>query len=307
MEFNRPTTTAQLHEALGMLLDREGGSTGDLREQVRTLIDYTRRRGLSLDHCMVAREGNKLLTSCLFVDAPGRMSSVFIPSQVKFLKPTDHLVRLLGHATPMAGDRGVRIVQGLVSPQATLERSVLEQAGYSFLAELIYLESDLAKPILTDKHPPALEWETYEPARHEYFGHVLQGTYAESLDCAKLTGVRSVEEILDSHRATGEFDPSHWRIGTLAGEAAGILLLAYIPERTAFEVVYMGVLPAFRGRGVGVGLLTRAVELTREHGVMTLTLTVDAINAPARKLYAAFGFRETARREVWIQVAQDVH
>ena len=301
MEFSRPTTTAQLHEALGMLLEREGVSPADLRDHVRTLITYTHRRGLSLDHCMVAREGSKLLTSCLFVDAPGRMSSVFIPSQPKFLQPAENLVQLLRHATPMARDRGVRIVQGLVAPQAGLERSALEQSGYGFLAELIYMESDLAKPILTDKHPPALEWETYEPARHERFGQVLQGTYAESLDCAKLTGVRPIEEILESHRATGEFDPTHWRIGTLAGEAAGILLLAYIAERASFEVVYMGVLPTFRGRGIGVGLLTRAVELTREHGVMTLTLTVDAVNAPARKLYSAFGFRETSRREVWTQ------
>ena len=301
MEFDRPTTTAQLHQALAMLMEREGLSDNDLREHVRTLIAYTKRRGLSLENCMVDRDGGRLLTSCLFIDAPGRMSSVFIPSQAEFLKPTDHLVELLRHATPMAHDRGVRIVQGLVAPGATLERSAFEQSGYTLLAELIYLESDLSKPVLTDKHPPALEWATYEPAEHERFGRVLQGTYVNSLDCAKLTGVRPIAEILDSHRAAGEFDPSHWRIGRLNGEDAGILLLAYLAERSSFEVVYMGVLPVFRGRGVGIGLLTRAVELTREHGIMTLTLTVDAINEPARRLYDAFGFRETTRREVWIQ------
>lgn len=283
-----------------MLLERDGLSPADLRDQVRTLITYTHRRGLSLDQCMIARGGGKLLTSCLFIDAPGRMSTVFIPSQARFLTPA--AAELLGQTTPMARDRGVRVVQGLVGPHATREREVFKQAGYTFLAELMYLESDLTRPVLTDKHPPALEWEIYDPGKRGQFGQVLQGTYQESLDCAKLTGVRPIEDILDSHQAAGEFDPSHWRIGMLDGKPAGVLLLAYIAERGSFEVVYMGVLPGYRGRGVGVGLLTRAVELAREHGVMTLTLSVDAINVPARRLYAGFGFQERSCREVWIRV-----
>ncbi|HOW72390.1 MAG TPA: GNAT family N-acetyltransferase [Phycisphaerae bacterium] len=302
MEISRPTTTAELHEALGMLLEREGLSAGDVRDHIQTLIRYTRRRGLSLNQCMIAREGGRLLTSCLFIDAPGRMSTVFIPNRARFLKPPETVTQLLRQTTPMARDRGVRVVQGLVAPAAAMERSIFEQAGYTFLAELIYLESDLAKPVLTDKHPPILEWETYEPGKRQRFGQILQGTYVESRDCAKLTGVRPIDEILDSHLAAGEFDPDHWRIGVLDGEPAGILLLAYLAERATFEVVYMGVLPACRSRGVGTGLLTKAVELGRERGVMTLTLTVDAVNAPARKLYTAFGFRETSRREVWIQI-----
>lgn len=50
--------------------------------------------------------------------------------------------------------------------------------------------------------------------------------------------------------------------------------------------------PAFRGRGIGRGLIAAAAQQARSEGARKLTLRVLGHNAPARALYAACGFVE---------------
>jgi ribosomal protein S18 acetylase RimI-like enzyme len=66
------------------------------------------------------------------------------------------------------------------------------------------------------------------------------------------------------------------------------------------EVVYLGVAPEWRRRGVGKLLLRRALEQCRLVGTGQLTAVVDCRNDPARQLYAGFGFKPTAAREAYI-------
>jgi ribosomal protein S18 acetylase RimI-like enzyme len=51
---------------------------------------------------------------------------------------------------------------------------------------------------------------------------------------------------------------------------------------------------------VGDRLLAEAVACCRRRGCPLLTLAVDSSNAPARRLYARWGFVETERRLAWI-------
>jgi GNAT superfamily N-acetyltransferase len=53
----------------------------------------------------------------------------------------------------------------------------------------------------------------------------------------------------------------------------------------------IGVVAAARGRGVGGALLAALLELAREQGHRTLSLSVDREN-PARRLYERVGFRD---------------
>lgn len=54
----------------------------------------------------------------------------------------------------------------------------------------------------------------------------------------------------------------------------------------------LAVLPAARGRGIGRALLAAAEAHARATGCCKLTLEVQEDNAPARALYARFGFRD---------------
>ncbi|MDQ2639099.1 MAG: GNAT family N-acetyltransferase [Pseudomonadota bacterium] len=54
----------------------------------------------------------------------------------------------------------------------------------------------------------------------------------------------------------------------------------------------LAVLPAARGRGIGRALLAAAEAHARATGCCKLTLEVQEDNAPARGLYARYGFRD---------------
>lgn len=298
----RPVQQSELRAALGALLYRPGTRSEDLQRQIDTLLRYAAKQHLSLEHCLVAETGGRIETACLCMDGPGRTSSVFVPNHLPTPARSDCLVAMLSEAVAAAQARRIRLMQGLVAPDAAGESELFARAGFQRLTELLYLERDATAPLPYKLPGMAVGWEEYHAGAHEEFARVVEGTYLGSLDCAGLTGIRHIEDTLASHRAAGEFNPRFWLLARARGTPVGVLLSARIPERGAMEVVYMGLLPEARGRGFGATLLRRAVEVARMQGAGLVTLTVDVENAPARKLYAAFDFQEWSRREVWIKV-----
>ena len=63
--------------------------------------------------------------------------------------------------------------------------------------------------------------------------------------------------------------------------------------------MYLGVVPAARGKGIGRTLLGRAICDTAAMGLARVGLAVDVANAPAVRLYESEGFREVRRRAAW--------
>jgi ribosomal protein S18 acetylase RimI-like enzyme len=105
--------------------------------------------------------------------------------------------------------------------------------------------------------------------------------------------------VLASHRATGDYLPEHWYVARVDGSDAGVLILAGSPTRSAIEIVYMGVAPSHRGRGLALAMLHRALSISRTKRAESLILAVDASNMPAARVYEKFGFQRVAAREAW--------
>jgi ribosomal protein S18 acetylase RimI-like enzyme len=88
----------------------------------------------------------------------------------------------------------------------------------------------------------------------------------------------------------GEFTLGAWDGTQLVG-AIGCERDARIKVRHIGHIVGMMVRDAWRGRGVGRGLLAECLALARRaEGLELLTLTVTAGNLPAVGLYERFGF-----------------
>ena len=119
----------------------------------------------------------------------------------------------------------------------------------------------------------------------------------------ELEGVRSLDDVIAGHRAAGRFEPSRWLVGRLPGEpeAAAVVLLSEIPDRDAWEVAYLGLTPAARGRGLGRYALEHARRMAAPHA-HRLELAVDRRNAPAVRLYRTSGFRLFDRRSVHLAI-----
>lgn len=304
MHVIRPAEKGELRSAIGVLLSRPETSRDELDCQIDTLLRYAAKQRLSLEQCLVAFESGRIVAACLSVDAPGRTSSVFIPNYAPTPALAGLVVELLKETVIRAQARRIRLLQGLVAPEAVGERDLFDRAGFRRLTQLIYMEREATALLPRGLPWTPLAWEEFNAGIHREFARVVEGTYEGSMDCPGLSGVRDIEDTLASHRAAGEFDPRHWLLARENGVPVGVLLMARIAERGSLEVVYMGLLPEARGRGLGVTLLRRAIETARAAGVGAVTLTVDVENAPARTLYAGFEFREWSRREVWMKILE---
>ena len=108
---------------------------------------------------------------------------------------------------------------------------------------------------------------------------------------------------MESHRATGRFDAARWQLGYIPGkpQAASVLLMAEVPGRDIWEVVYLGLTPEARGHGLGRAVLQHALALARTH-VPRLELAVDCRNTPATRLYRSTGFIARDRRAVHLAI-----
>ncbi|QEH39020.1 Mycothiol acetyltransferase [Aquisphaera giovannonii] len=233
----------------------------------------------------------------------GRAAAVWAPEVLPSLRRTATAAALVRTALADLRRRGFRVIQAVLDESAQGRGAGdLIRGGMPRVTELVYLERDTRIP-LADPPPPRLAWRSFDPEQPDTFCRLLQATYIASLDMPELDGIRSLQEVIEGHRATGRFVPSRWRIGQVEGEpeAAALLLLADIPDREVWEVVYLGLTPPARGRGLGRAAIAQALELAAPHAPR-LELAVDLRNTPATRLYASTGFVPFDRRSVHLVV-----
>lgn len=126
----------------------------------------------------------------------------------------------------------------------------------------------------------------YNTLAPHVFLDLLMACHDESLDGPELNGLRTPDEVFEGYMEVAP-DPGQWWFAEQDGQPAGVLLLH------GSEVVFLGVHPHFRRRGIGRQLLQFALQ-TSAH----LQLIVDDRNTPALELYQSLGFVETAQQEV---------
>ena len=71
------------------------------------------------------------------------------------------------------------------------------------------------------------------------------------------------------------------------------------------EISNVGVLPSYRGQGIGKALLAMALHVGGEAGADEFTLEVRAGNKPAIRLYERFGFRQEGIRKGFYEAPRE--
>ena len=243
-------------------------------------------------------------------------------------------IALVNHACEQVGAPGA---DG--HPRAVLAQALLEQretdaieallgAGFGRLGDLAYLRRPLAKagPGRALEQAGNPEWpagirvrsvaqllnEGHSQSRIDaWIVNALERSYVDTQDCPELCGMRGMDDVLDSHRSVGIFDPSLWWIALDESDVArACLLLSVCPEQDSVELVYLGLAPEVRGVGLGSMLLRFGLRrlydgpLARDPtpgrprvgGGGGVTCAVDTRNAPAMKLYRRAGFERFGLR-----------
>jgi mycothiol synthase len=189
--------------------------------------------------------------------------------------------------------RGLLLAQVLVDPGDVVARDTYLGRSFRQMAELLYLQADVRRTLPAPALPEGFDWITYSPATHATFASTIVQSYRDSLDCPGLNGLRDIEDVIAGHKASGsEFDPSWWFVLRERGQPAAVLLLARTAAHGTAELVYLGLVPPARGRGLADVLMRQALHTVGASGVAsTIALAVDASNAPALRLYHRHGMR----------------
>ncbi len=276
---------------------------GVLEEASRGEVDLS---GLWVARARAGRITGVLLTQTL----AGKAAAVWAPEMKTSWRRSALAAELVEAAMADLTARGYRLAQAVLDESAGPRAGQdLTRGGMPRVTELLYLERDTATPLpvaaSASRREPGLsfEWRPFSCESEPEFRAVLQATYSGSLDMPELEGTRGLDDILAGHRAAGLFVPDRWQLGRIAGEpeAAAVLLMAEVPGRDAWEVIYLGLTPAARGRGLGRAVLRHALELARVH-TPRLELAVDLRNTPAVRLYRATGFATRNRRTVHLAI-----
>lgn len=222
-------------------------------------------------------------------------------------------------------DRGVDFVQWATDPRDELDRSVLNWChgcGFHAIGQLDYLHArveDAGDPSQTEDSQPAestrqvsFEHVSAPPdAFDDEFATLVEQTYTQTLDCPQLAEYRTASQTLAGYQASGAFDPSLWFRVEQDQQAIGCLILARHEsaaltegkQSTAvvIEIVYMGLIPAARGKGLGKRLVERAIRAARELGAEQIILAVDRQNQPAGEIYRSAGLQPMLHETVWVK------
>lgn len=293
-----PISPADLRAMLGVILAVPGSNERAPAHQVSGFCEYLAHGPAQWEGL---RCGNRRspVAAFLALRLPGRTAIVMIPPPGELGIDPEEQLRLTRAGLARLGEHDLYYVQALLELGATGVAALLEQAGFRPLAVLEYLERDALHPWVDPPGPEEAEWVQYDERTHGEFAQTVLATYRDSQDCPELTGLRPMDDILAGHKASGRFEPRLWELARVAGRTAGCLLLSPLMHAPMLEVVYMGVVPEFRRRGVGELLLRRALEQCHTTGARRLTVVVDDRNEPAKRLYARLALLPVARRKAF--------
>jgi ribosomal protein S18 acetylase RimI-like enzyme len=267
-------------------------------------LEFARQNGVDLTG-MWARldRDERIRSTVLIVPNPGRTAMVFA-TRVGDDLDIASTGGLISHACEELADGWeIDLAQVLSDPADERDQAAFRAGGFHDLARLSYLERPLSLRRLpeTPEWPDGVRVEPYEESRRGELLAILDASYEQTLDCPGLRGLRRTEDILTGHMATGLFDAPLWTLLYVDDEPAGALLLNPAAQGRSVELVYLGLAPIARRRGLGTALLRHGLHLLRPRREKTLMLAVDDNNTPALRLYHAEGFGRVLRRVALIR------
>jgi mycothiol synthase len=279
-------------------------------QHARRFMEYAGDHRIRLDGLWARMDQNgQIQFTVLAVPNPGRTAMMFA-SHPHSRDQTAAIGELIDHACSELASFDVDLAQVLVDPAEPLEQEAFTAGGFRKLASLSYLERSLRRPRMgsdcAPSWPDGVKPVRYTDAMRDDLIAILDASYVHTLDCPGLRGYRRTEDILEGHRASGVFDPSLWTILLIDGKPGGTLLLNPGADRQSVELVYLGLAPWARGRGLGQLLLRHGLALLNGRQERTVTLAVDEANAPALAVYRHEGFVPVLRRIAMIRPLREI-
>ncbi len=204
----------------------------------------------------------------------------------------------------------VRVMQSLPEPSEAWASEAFLMGGFTHCGTLAYMRLGLNRTHARSngefEGPPDVRLRPVAGLGEERnwrsrMERALEASYVGSQDCPELWGMRETGDVLDSHLATGQWDPSLWWLIEHGDAPAGVALFNPLGDGVGCELVYVGLAPELRGKGLGARLIAIGTHACARQGLREMTCAVDRRNTPALRLYERWGFREFAEREAFVR------
>ena len=279
--------------------------SADRSHFVDSLLTGTDHDAVSFEGLFEARQAGQLVGAVWAQTMPGNIAAIWPPGVAA---DQGDAIRdeLIAAAVDYLEPQRLSMAQVLVDMDDEVQTEPLQRAGFTHLADLLYLMSlEQEFPTSAPTSPPtsSLMLDPVSDISDARLQDVVERTYAETKDCPQLAGTRRLEDVLAGYHATGDADAARWWIvredHREAQHDVGCLLMADHPGTEHWELVYMGLVPSARGGGRGLKLVRQAQWETRQAGRQRLVLAVDAANAPAINMYDQAGFFCWDRKRVY--------
>ncbi len=212
---------------------------------------------------------------------------------------------------------GLSQVQAIVRAQDRATAELVQRAGMQLLTEIEHLWLDVCafaslasdasraaasmRAAAVRERVSTVEWRAVGAMNHDVLARFIDETFAGTLDCPALNGRRTPAEVLDGFLDGRQLSDVnlHWELLAVDQAPVGCLLMqAY--ESDLMELVYMGLVPTARGRGLGKAMVARAIANAQRRACSNLVVAVDRDNWPARNVYLDWGFQPHQRLQVWL-------
>jgi len=206
-----------------------------------------------------------------------------------------------------------------------IQGQLLQAAGFQLLAEMMLMSLDANRfPPYPHQSPgssgagvnarnDSAVWVNLDQLGdrgRQLFSDIAITTFIDTRDCARLSDFRTAEEIVQGYLESPTFNPAMASLLQVQDQWAGCLILSTycnseLPtgdpttEQGVIELAYMGLVPAFRGRGLGRVLLAETIATSRAAGASRIVLAVDRENHPAVAIYRDLGWEEVLSESVW--------
>lgn len=289
-----PCPRAEIKEAFRCL--HRGVSTDQQDALVATLDQLRGQAGSVGDGLFIARCRGQIVAATWVQSAPGNTALLWPPDFASPAAP-----ELMRFVDSILNRWRVPLAQMIIGSESVVDLDLLALAGFHYLVDLDYLALENTK-FETNWPDGKLYFEPQAANHSPRLQNILLKSYEGTLDCPQLNDVRDPEDVIASYEAQGKYAEDNWFLVQLDRQDVGVLILAEHDRGNVLELVYMGIIPAMRGRSLGREVLRHAIRRAVDIRAERLVLAVDTQNAPAQEMYRRAGFALWDRRTVYARI-----
>ena len=283
----------EVRKSLSVLLREPHDDQHQAYQRALSFENMANVNNFDLNRQIVVSSDDNIEFSCFFMPQKGGTAFIFLSDPSKLSDQSQILaLEALNQLIENASFAELSFLQLMVCPEESAKIKLAKQAGFEVFSTIHYMYREINSKIGVVRIPPKVSWQNYSKNNHDIFAAVIEQSWQESLDCPELPTVRSVEETIESYKAAGIFTRTYWSLMLVDDEPAGICLLSPLNADKSIELTYTGVIPKYRGQGLGRVMLNRAISLSAIDGYKIMTLAVDKNNHYAMNMYRESGFSD---------------